>query len=130
MYLRWQSRRRERYHGFARYGNPGDITWAAVLVESVRVDGKPRQRHIAYLGSFSEDQVREDKPFQRIYVWEHMLNELDALGDRLTPKEREKIEAELTMKIGRNPPSKDEIEETYREAQATLGEIAQRFAGA
>ena len=29
----------------------------AVLVESVRVDGKPRQKHIAFLGSLSIDRI-------------------------------------------------------------------------
>jgi hypothetical protein len=29
----------------------------AVLVESVRVDGKPRQKHIAFLGSIATDRL-------------------------------------------------------------------------
>jgi hypothetical protein len=42
MYLRWKRNRRSS---------------SAVLVESVRVNGRPRQRYIAYLGSLSAESV-------------------------------------------------------------------------
>jgi hypothetical protein len=45
VYVRWKKRTRSRYH------RPQDEqTLAAVLVESVRIDGKPRQR--GYDGTF------------------------------------------------------------------------------
>jgi hypothetical protein len=31
--------------------------WAAIAVESIRVDGKPTQRHIAYLGCITESAI-------------------------------------------------------------------------
>ena len=51
MYVRWQ-RRDERRRTTIRfvYMVPTADEYA-VLVESVRVNGEPRQRHVAYLGS-------------------------------------------------------------------------------
>jgi hypothetical protein len=43
MFVRWQSR------NISNRWRRG-ISWAAVLVESKRVNGKPRQEHVAYLG--------------------------------------------------------------------------------
>jgi hypothetical protein len=34
-----------------------DVHWAAIIVESVRVDGKPTQRHVAYLGGITESAI-------------------------------------------------------------------------
>jgi hypothetical protein len=36
----------------------GDIHWTASIVEAVRVDGKPRQRHIACVGSLYESELK------------------------------------------------------------------------
>jgi hypothetical protein len=41
MYIRWQTRRHR----------------AIILVENVRVDGRPRQKHVAYLAGFDERRV-------------------------------------------------------------------------
>ena len=84
MYLRWIGRKRGRPDigpygdcvrdttGRANYDGPGaairnrrrtdgteglDIRWSAVVVESARIDGKPRQRHIAWLGSITESRM-------------------------------------------------------------------------
>src|SRR5580704_5731035 len=46
MFVRWQ-----------KYRNKPATT--AILVEGVRVDGKPRQRHLAYLGSFRSEWVKD-----------------------------------------------------------------------
>ena len=92
MYLRWQSRVRKRNHDFMLYGEPGDVTWSAILVESTRVDDKPRQKHIAYLGSFSESQIAAS-PSQRVWIWDGMTKQLDRLDNRITRKDRKNIEA-------------------------------------
>ena len=81
MFVRWQSRVRAERNDWA-LREVGDITWNAILVESVRVDGKPRQNHVAYLGSFSTRQAKISA--QRVYTWEHMLDRLDRLSNRIT----------------------------------------------
>ena len=48
MFVRWQTReRRNRAFGG---GKGPDMHWSAILVEGQRIDGKPVQRHVAYLG--------------------------------------------------------------------------------
>jgi hypothetical protein len=69
MYIRWQSRKR-RFPQFGRWGkrvrgerklaytregtSKQDVHWSAILVENVRIDGKPTQRHVAYLAGFTD----------------------------------------------------------------------------
>jgi hypothetical protein len=67
----------------------------AVLVESYRVDGKPRQRHVAYLGSVHSDLDVHD----RAWFWHRMNAKLDALSNRIPAAERPKIEAALAAKV-------------------------------
>lgn len=59
---------------------PGGDLLAASLVESVRVDGKPRQRTIAYLGSIAE---ADTQPGGRAVLvrcfWRAVRERLDAL---------------------------------------------------
>jgi hypothetical protein len=60
MFVRWQKRQRKR----RVFGGEGpDMHWAAILSESERVDGKPVQRHIAYLGGLTESAI--ELPAQR-----------------------------------------------------------------
>lgn len=44
--------------------------WLA-FVENVRVDCKPRQRHVAYLVTFTESLVTV-RPCQRGWIWDHV----------------------------------------------------------
>ena len=55
MFIRWQ----KRIKGLAwPWGWRGtDTHWAAILVESLRIDGKPTQKHIAYLGGIIESAI-------------------------------------------------------------------------
>ena len=61
MFVRWQSRVRAERNDWA-LREVGDITWNAILVESVRVDGKPRQNHVAYLGSLLDEASEDSSP--------------------------------------------------------------------
>jgi len=57
MFVRWKqdkSQARDPYHR-ARKDNAACLK--AILVESVRIDGKPRQKHITFLGSIHRDLV-------------------------------------------------------------------------
>jgi hypothetical protein len=104
MFVRWQSRVRAERNEWA-LRQVGDTTWNAILVESVRVNGKPRQSLVAYLGSFSTRQAKSSA--QRVYTWEHMLERLDRLSNRITPKDRKKIEAAIASKLGPRPTKRE-----------------------
>src|SRR5271154_5364928 len=91
MYVRWQSRKRKHPNfGTWRWANDRlcqlyrhdneeewrqDVAWRAILVENTRVGGKPKQRHIAYLASFTESQVGAES--QRIWIWQAISARLD-----------------------------------------------------
>jgi hypothetical protein len=68
----------------------------ARLAESVRVEGKPRQRFIAYLASLAEPNDASD----RADFWDVITHELDRLGNRLGD-ERAKIEAAIAARVPR-----------------------------
>src|SRR6516162_8357450 len=92
MFIRWQSRKREIYWSHWARGGV-DVHWNAVLVESERINGKPRQKHIANLCGFTEHQIKH--PAQQLYTWEHAIKALDALGKQITPQQRRQFEATL-----------------------------------
>src|SRR5262245_53212758 len=56
MFVRWKQQPRKN-----------SILWSAELVESVRIDGKPRQRVAAYLGSI--DEAKLDDVVARARFW-------------------------------------------------------------
>ena len=58
MYVRWQTYRSQALNPWLRECNDRRARLKAVLVKSVRVSGKPRQRHIAFLGSLELDDPR------------------------------------------------------------------------
>jgi hypothetical protein len=62
-----------------------DVSWNAILVESVRVDGRPRQRHIAYLLSFVESEL--PNVYRRFYLWHDLAGRAGARMRKLTGKE-------------------------------------------
>ena len=98
MFIRWQSRQRKR----AEFGDSkNDTHWRAVLVESARIGGKPRHRHIAYLIGFTESAAAI--PAQRRLIWEHIELRLKDLGKRIPAKDRGAIMAALIEKLGKPP---------------------------
>jgi hypothetical protein len=117
MFIRWQSRKRGIYYSYwGRDGDPhGDVHWNAVLVESVRVNGKPRQKHIANLCGFTEHQIKH--PAQQVYTWEHAIKTLDRLDNRITPEQRRQVETELAERLGRPKPTKREIAAQHKAAE-------------
>jgi hypothetical protein len=99
MFLRWRS------YGHTKQWDR-DVLWSAVLVEAVRVDGKPRQRHIAYLGGILQSKLMDPYACQRF--WKQILERLLPLEDRVSPKDREKIFAAIATKVeGPIPTEKD-----------------------
>jgi hypothetical protein len=83
MFVRWK--KRKRFDKRLNRQLPDYLY--AVLVESIRVNGEPRQKTIKYLGSIFSDLV--NAPFRMSRFWveaDKNLSELD-----LSPAEREKI---------------------------------------
>lgn len=62
---------------------------AATLVESARIDGQPRQRHLAYLGSIMASEL--GGAAHRAVFWDAVANCLDRLDNRITAEERARI---------------------------------------
>ena len=75
--------------------------FTAVLVECRRVDGKPRQRVIAYLGGIREAYVDEREREHRAF-WEGVDERLDELG--LDPETRARVEASVESRVRRVTP--------------------------
>jgi hypothetical protein len=92
-----------------RIQKTGRFLLAAVLVQSERRDGKPRQKIVAYLGFVREEHARE-KVWARKMFWDEARRRLDALG--LGPAERQKVEAALGARVPR--PTAEEVEEDNR----------------
>ena len=113
MFVRWRQRNHASFGGRRR----GDTHWRAILVQSARVNGKPTQRHIAYLAGFTESAIEIDA--QRCHLWDHISERLDRLGNQITPDDREKIEAAIALKVQR--PSAAEYKEIARRGVQLLG---------
>ena len=100
MYVRWQSRerRRQAFPNPKRRKGP-DIHWAAILLESKRIKGKPKQRHIAYIGGITASAI--DTIHQRCWFWDAVQKRLNRLGKQVSPEDRKKIEAIIAEKVPR-----------------------------
>jgi hypothetical protein len=121
MYIRWQSRKRKSQFGSYR---DLEMAWRAILVESVRVDGKPKQRHIGYLVGFTESAIAI--PAQQRFVWDRIEVRLARIGNRISAEDRETIIASITEKIG-PPPTREQREELDRQREAFLGAFKAAF---
>ena len=104
MFIRWQTYKsvasRPPSRWGSRYNKPQRIR--AVLVESVRVDGKPRLRHIAFIASYDPKPYREHS--MRGRFWLTARERLDHLANRVTPEQRARIEATLAERVSPLPP--------------------------
>ena len=105
MFVRWR-RREKKYNS--------DTHLAAILVESVHVDGRPRQRHIAYLSGITERDAQSIGARNRF--WGEVDKRLHGLSNRLTTQERERIVSALAVRVRR--PTSVETERSEREFPA------------
>ena len=113
MFIRWQE-----YRSIAlKYrGEPPIKRVKAILVEAVRIDGKPPQRHIAFISSYEPEGLRD-----RFRFWRVARQCLDRLGNRITPEDRIKIEAELARRVPLITP--EEIAAHDAEQAGKLGTV-------
>jgi hypothetical protein len=103
MFVRWQTyqgQRRDRLR--------------AILVESVRVHGKPRQKHVAFLGGIASD-ASIDGTAGKVF-WGSVTQKLERLGNRVSPEERGRILASIAAKVG-GRPTEAELEQFERECE-------------
>ena len=85
-----------------------------MLVESVRVGGKPRQKHIAFLGSTSIDGG------DRWRFWYEVTTSLDRLDNRVLPQDRKRIVAAITKRLGEQAPTRAQIAQFKRDRDLLL----------
>jgi hypothetical protein len=76
-----------------------DVRWKASLVENVRVNGKPQQHHIAFLGGIAESGMAI--VHQRRYFWDKVYERLDRLANRISLEQRRQIEAAIAARVPR-----------------------------
>ena len=98
MFIRWQ-----QYRSVAKrhQGEPPIKRTKAVLVESVRIDGKPRLKHIAFIASHDEGSIGNVLG-DRLGFWRQARKRLKQL--KLTAAQRRQIEAMLAKRV--KPPTK------------------------
>jgi ClpX C4-type zinc finger len=120
MYVRWQPRTKaERYRPKGRPGT--DTHWSAILVESKRIDGKPTQQHIAYLGSYSENHLHKNPVQCGGRFWDGIDDKLvDLLAqEKIKAGDRALIEAALSAKVPR--PSDEAYKQEARRFAEDIG---------
>jgi hypothetical protein len=124
MYVRWQSRKKTRPMFFGR-GATGDVYWGAVLVESIRIDGRPTQKHIASLTYIYESSLTNSSSncsiVERAEFWDRLTKRLDRLGNRVSADDRKKIETAIALKVDR--PTKKEREDADRRVAKILADM-------
>jgi hypothetical protein len=113
MYVRWQLYRSQARNRSHREHNDRRARLKAILVESVRVDGKPVQKHIAVLGSTSIDGG--DRP----QFWYEVTTQLRRLSNRISPQDRERIGEAIGKKVGGRLLTKAELAK-FRRRRAEL----------
>jgi hypothetical protein len=117
MFVRWQ-----KYRSVAKWhqGEPPITRTKAVLVESVRIDGKPRLKHVAFIASYDEDYRTRNEVGCRCTFWRQARDGLKQL--KLTPTQRRQIEALLAKRM--KPPTKREQAASDREYAALMASFA------
>jgi hypothetical protein len=139
MFVRWKrKRRKDTYHfepdppGVKVYSRRriADPQWlrSAVLVESVRVDGRPRQRTIKYLGSIREchlDLEGQYSIFHRGYFWRSADANLERLD--LSDLERARIIAALEDVVPR--PDPEERAQALKRAEERIAMLSASLRG-
>src|SRR5262245_29919019 len=88
-----------------------DVHWAAVLAEARRIDGQPKQQHVAYLGGITKSAMR-----LFISVAGSGTPRLDQLGSRISAADRRRIVPAVAKRVPR--PTKAERAQCVRDREA------------
>ena len=73
MFVRWKKRKSVDKQPGHQLWKAGEITYSAELVESYRLNGKPHQKVIAFLGSIKQSELASVT--SRYYFWFHFMTE-------------------------------------------------------
>jgi hypothetical protein len=73
MFVRWKKRKSVDKQPGHQLWKAGELTYSAELVESYRLNGKPRQKVIAFLGSIKQSELASVT--SRYYFWHHLMTE-------------------------------------------------------
>lgn len=106
MYVRWKSRMTTK----GRMPT-GVRSLSAVLVESHRVNGKPKQKIVAYLGTIHEDKT--EYHFRRQAFWESADQTLAGVTN-----DQQRLAIEMKL-----------LEKVKRPTTESLAEVKQRLGG-
>ena len=109
MFVKWQSRQKW-----------GGVLLMASVVESKRVDGKPRHKLITYLGSIRENHAQGDpkNAVRQDDFWQHVSKKLNQASNRITTEDRAKIEAALAKRVER--PTQAEIDQLLADTRKKI----------
>ena len=118
MYLRFKTKKKKPTHWVK---NPNTLLYVSV-VESVRINGQPRQKTIKYLGSIELERLEKPEPFSRIRFWEKADQKLAELVQKGHTKTTVKaLEKQIKAKIKK--PTKRELAAQEREMQALINNM-------
>jgi hypothetical protein len=115
MFIRWQRRRSSAPASWRREA----VHLSAILAQSVRVEGKPVQRHIAYLAGIGDEIEQLGDIILRCRFWEQVTRKLDGLGKRVSPEDRRRIETAIAKRV--SCPTEDQYKQWHRQRVALLG---------
>jgi hypothetical protein len=118
MFVRWQTYPSQALNFWHAKHNDKRARLKAVVVESVRVDGKPRQKHVAFLGNIRSDDAIDGIAGKRF--WGYVISKFKRLGNRVGPEDYERIIASIAAKVGGVPPTEAELEQFDRVVDAQL----------
>ena len=120
MFVRWKRRQLKKDRGWDfvdKRHKPAPVLLSAVLVESVRIDGKPRQRIVRYLGSIHDAELTDTQgALWRRHFWTVADRRLADMA--LADAQRVQIVAQL--EDGGARPTDQELDQRMRERQAAL----------
>jgi hypothetical protein len=120
MFVRWKRRPAKRVKSWSP---PNEQAWYAVLVESRRVDGKPRQRAVRHLGSIREGDFSMPMTVDRF--WKHVDAELAAVG--VTGAVLEAAESKVASVVPRpDPEALAAVQREFNAWKGGLEALAQR----
>ena len=117
MYVIWRKRKREHYDGFWSGVKIGDVRLTPIIVQSRRVNGNPKQEHIACLPSIIESQINDKSA---VWFWTAVEEQLGRLTNRISQDDMKKIRAALDKVVHQPEP---EFAETLKDGAAAHREI-------
>jgi hypothetical protein len=113
MFVRWQ----KRQNGRGRL--KPDARWDAFLVETIRINGKPRAQYISCIASIKQSQIDADIAHQRCWFWDGVLDRLHQPSAQISERSRARVIASIAKKVPM--PTRAEYEFCHRSVRGKFG---------